>query len=123
VSARPLADTFWEGNGNGAADDRGTGRGATWNCAIDSDIADDNKQCEVAWTERFWRRKGADLPHDNSLLGEVAWDVTEDVANGVTAWAIQKSSRRRGGNVQYYSREGARELLDTGLAPTLLLER
>ena len=122
MTVRPLADTFWEGNGNLAADERGSGRGATWSCAIDADIADDVKACEVAWSERIWRGKGIAELHDDGLLGEAAWDVTEDVADGITSWTIQKSGRRRGGNVHYYSREGARALLDTGLAPTLLLE-
>jgi hypothetical protein len=122
VTARPLGDTFWEGNGNLAAGERGSGRGATWNCAIDSDIADDVKTCEAAWSAPIWRGKGVAWPHDDGLLGEATWDVTEDVADGITAWTIRKSARRRGGNVLYYSREGARALLDTGLAPTLLLE-
>jgi hypothetical protein len=53
----------------------------------------------------------------------VAWDVTEHVEDGITAWAIPKDGGSRGGSVDDISWEGARGLLDTMLAPALVLER
>lgn len=124
VTAYGLRDAFEEGNGNAAADDRGTGRGATWNCAVDAEISNDVKECAVDWSgSRFVRRGAVSTPHDDGLVGQVAWDVTEHVADGITAWTIWKESRSRGGSVDYHSREGARAQFDTGLAPALVLER
>jgi hypothetical protein len=128
VVAYPLLDLFMEGNGNAAAGDRGAGMGVTWNCALDLDIANDEKECLFEWTglPRFrprWNGPSAAVRHFDHTTGAVEWDVTEDVASGITAWILQKAKRWRGGGVDYYSRQGARAVNDTNLAPTLMLER
>jgi hypothetical protein len=49
----------------------------------------------------------------------VGWDVTEAVRRGVHAWSLQRI--RGSGSRAFVSREGAADLGDPSLAPTLIL--
>lgn len=56
--------------------------------------------------------------------GEVKWDVTMDVRNGVTAWLLKKDPEDASGEVWFFSKEGAAaaEVGNPDLAPRLILE-
>lgn len=127
VAAYPLPDAIVEGNGNVAARERGAGPGVTWNCAVDAEISDPKAACLDPWSgprfKRFRGRHGIPALHHDGRSGQVAWDVTAQVEDGIRGWALRKTSRRHGGSVDYYSKEGARERLDDGLVPSLVLER
>ncbi len=119
LQATPLDGTFVEGNGNAAERDRGEGGGATWNCAEDVEIADFMKECVQDWPHRFGRGRGTTVKVPDGSTGKVSFDVSEDVANGASAWVIR---RLRGGHsAAFHSREGAALLDAPSLAPTLLL--
>jgi hypothetical protein len=133
LTVRPLPGPFVEGNGDGAALDRGTGTGATWYCAEDADIGDSTRDCELYW-QRF-RGKGARsggarqlepevvVDDDGRTVVRMSWDVTEYVVAGFDAWILRKKRNRDGAHLTFHSREGAADLRDPTLAPTLLLER
>ena len=137
VDAHPLLVDFVEGNGwspdtpgfgrgGGRPEEgtRGEGPGVTWNCAVDADVANNQRDCGETWRGGSYAPATAPpVMHFDTTAGEVEWDVTEDVLNGVTAWLIKKRELGRGGNVRYYSLEGALEEHNLDLAPTLILER
>jgi hypothetical protein len=79
--------------------ERGTGRGVTWNCAVDDEISDDLKDCLVEWTtpvDQWFRGPGVLLPRpDDRLTGTVRFDVTAQLEKGIRAWAIRIGSLRR----------------------------
>jgi len=133
---RPLTDPFVEGNGNRADADRGTGTGATWNCAEDADISDHVEECLQHWSRSTFdprpggrwndgaqKRLAARRAHHDWRTGQVSWDVSEDVRSGIHAWLIRTPHRKSRRHSAYHSREGAAELPDPVRAPTLLLER
>ena len=121
VAARPLrAAGFVEGNGNAAEVDRGIGRGATWNCAEDFEIADFLEECVQDWPRRMFRGRGEVVFQEDGYTGPVSWDVTADVERGASAWLIARR-HGRGHSLAYHSREGAAALGNPSLAPTLVL--
>jgi hypothetical protein len=125
LAAYPVTDAFLEGNGNVAAGEAGTGRGATWNCAVDAEVGDDLTDCLVEWTSL---RRFSGPPEERPALsvqensGPLVFDVGDHVASGITAWLIEPFDRRalRGG-LGYVSGEGTDALDDLALAPTLIL--
>ena len=133
VTVRPLRGPFVEGNGDAAALDQGTGTGATWYCAEDTDISDSTRDCEVYWKRFRWqvaRSSGARqlepevvVDQDGRTVVRMSWDVTEDVAAGIDAWILRKERKQDGAHLMFHSREGAADLRDPTRAPTLLLER
>jgi hypothetical protein len=128
VAAHPLLEVFAEGNGKHAglprgASTRGTGPGATWNCAIDAEIANPQTDCAPGWNGgTSGPATAAPVVHVNGLSGPVEWDVTLDVQQGATAWLVKKTNERLTGKVWYYSREGAVDAWDPAVAPQLMLE-
>jgi hypothetical protein len=128
-----------EGNGNNFPiknNPRGDGQGVTWNCAIDTDIADQGQDCSNA-DGNFWN---AGLNHDGPLrpstvitnaLGNgaiVEFDVTADVQAGLgpldttfMTWFIRKTPNTGAGEIFYYSREGAAAAGPPEWAPQLIL--
>jgi hypothetical protein len=124
VDAHPLTVDFAEGDGQnagvpGSQSTRGSGPGVTWNCAQDTEIANQATDCDPRWNGgTFGPATAAPVLHVNGLSGEVRWDVTEDVQAGVSAWLLKKTAEGQPGQVTYHSKQGA----NPALAPRLLLE-
>jgi hypothetical protein len=101
-----------------------TAPGVTWSCAIDANAGNE----QAGDCQDDWENEGGDHHHATALpeaigpAGTVhAWDVTEDVLEGVTAWLIRKRDESDPTGVAFHSREGAEALGDRELAPTLVL--
>jgi hypothetical protein len=117
-----------EGNGwNDGGSIRGTGIGATWNCANDLNI-NNQKADGPTWSGTtknelnggsFAAPTAPGLLFYNGLKGEVSWDVTADVLAGASnGWVIKKRMESQNGKVWFYSKEGG-----TGnQVPRLVLE-
>lgn len=135
VDLHRMLQDWAEGNGftSGALPGqrtRGEGAGATWNCAIDADIANFQPNCdgETAWE---MNENQPNNPWDptpsatttivNNQSGVVEFDVTADVMaflSGEPAnfgWLIRKTEENQSGNVTFGSREGG------NTAPVLVL--
>ena len=98
VAVLPLkAGTFEEGNGT--MKKPGSGRGVTWNCNIDTNISNNDKDCNTNWKGgNVNLRSATSFVHTNKLkIGdEVTWDVTEDVKDGAMAWLVKKGNQNKG---------------------------
>ena len=83
----PVFDGFVEGKGD-------VGSGATWNCAEDADVSDDDEDCLQHWPRSLFLPSEGRWPdrHD-PRAGLVSWDVTEDVGAGAHAWLIRTPAR------------------------------
>ena len=118
VDAHRLLPSWAEGNGTET--DRGTGAGATWNCAIDSNISNQAKDCAgvTAWemdspaSARPWATTPtATVTIHNGQTGVVEYDVTADVVgflNGTLSnngWLVKKTAENSPGLVSFGSRE------------------
>ncbi|MEW6774692.1 MAG: putative Ig domain-containing protein [Bdellovibrionota bacterium] len=123
VDAHRVTVDWAEGNGQVSGhnpSDRGAGSGATWNCAIDSNISNSAKDC-IGSTE--WNMSGsgarpwvtvptASLLITNSLTGAVTWNVTSDVdafltGTGNYGWVIKRTDEGASGQADFGSRESA----------------
>jgi protocatechuate 3,4-dioxygenase beta subunit len=110
--------------GNGTEDSRGTGSGATWNCAVDSLIQNQATNCAgtTAWemgqpnnpAVHPWASTAtASQNITNGQSGVVEYDVTADVAafvNGTQAnygWLVKKTNEGQNGQVSFGTRESA----------------
>ncbi len=128
VDAHPLTADFVEGNGesagiNGEDATRGDGKGVTWACAVDTDIANRRSDCASRWNGGvFGPATAPGVAHVNGLIGPVMWDVKIDVQAAATAWLIKKTEEESGGRAVYYSKEGANLVGDSRLAPHLVIE-
>jgi hypothetical protein len=122
VSAHRMTAAWTEGNGfvdGNQPADRGTGAGATWHCAVDSDIADHEPDCAgpTAWAmsgpdPRPWAPTAVDtVIITNGQSGTVEWDVTPDVSAFLSGsapnlgWIIKKDDEGQNGLVELGSRE------------------
>jgi hypothetical protein len=141
VEVRRVLSNWSEGSGKNpdlstGLTARGSGSGVTWNCPIDTNINNTTPTCAAQWG-------GADLnnamaPHNpnvpnvvhtDSSTGDMVWDVTDDVlkvANDPTAiingWIVKKvDENQTGGEVLYYSKEGAAAANALNVAPRLIL--
>ena len=134
VSVYRLTADWAEGEGfvdQGSPPDRGTGSGATWACAIDSDISDQGKDCSGTTEWEMGQPSQAELHPwveqatssvliTNGLSGTVSFDVTADVqaflAGSVPndGWIVKKELEGPSGLVQFASRE-------TGSGPRLVV--
>ncbi|MGI9491278.1 MAG: kelch repeat-containing protein, partial [Geminicoccaceae bacterium] len=129
VDAHPLLTDFAEGDGQnagvpGSQSTRGNGQGVTWKCAVDDEIGNQQTNCNSTWDGGdIGAATAPSVVHFNGLLGEVTWDVTDDVLVGAHAWLVKKTNESKTGKVLYYSREGADDAGDQDLAPQLILER
>ena len=89
--------------------------GATWHCAVDSDVTNSQADCPAA----SWDMAGAppwepsataQAPITNGQTGVVSFDVTQDVAAflGGTAnhgWIVKKTDESQPGTVLFHSRD------------------
>ena len=108
--------------GNGTENDRGTGSGATWNCAIDSDIHNTLKNCSGAteWemgqpnnpsVHPWIETASATQTINNNQSGIVEFDVTTDVTEFLQGpssnygWIMKKTDEGQPGQVSFGSRE------------------
>ena len=106
--------------GNGTESNRGTGEGATWNCAVDSDIANVVKNCKVVWEmgqpNNLAVHPWTQIPTDtqtitNTQTGIVEYDVTQDVAafvNGTSdnfGWILKKTDEGQNGSIEFGTKE------------------
>ena len=129
VGIYPLSQHFTEGNGKTfmipvtQQPTRGTGPGATYNCANDGDVANEAADCQQPWNGAAVASGPltSSVLFNNPTTGQIAWDVTEDLRPGTTGFLLRKVVESDNGRVEFYSREGARTAGDPGLAPKLEL--
>ena len=125
VDAHGLLDDFVQGNGKALGlpnpeKTRGTGSGTTWNCAIDTEIEDQNPDCDPQWNGGNFQATASDqVTITNGLTGELTWDVTDDVQNGIDGWLLKKTSGN--GNARFYSLEHPDVATDPNLAARLFI--
>jgi hypothetical protein len=122
VDVHRLIADWIEGNGTDSV--RGTGYGATWNCAIDSFIQNQAKDCsgsslwEMAQPNNSsvhpWAQAlSATQTITNNQSGVVEYDITSDVAsflNGSSTnygWIIKKTDEGQNGQVSFGSKESS----------------
>ena len=129
VDVHPLLTDFDEGNGlggdlPGSESTRGSGTGATWDCAADTDISNKQTDCGAPLWDGgdFGTTTSQSVIHTNTSLGVVTWDVTSDVLGGSSSWLVKKNNETKRGKVWYYSREGAAAENNMTFAPQLILE-
>ncbi len=105
--------------GNGIESNRGAGSGATWNCAIDSNIANQNDDCSgsAAWNMNnnslwpFASAASGTTTITNNQNGVVEFDVTSDVqsfmsgSNQNYGWLLKKTNESQAGQVSFGTRE------------------
>jgi hypothetical protein len=131
IDVHRLTEDWTEGNGGSSRyirheANRGRGPGVTWHCATDAQIANLRPDCNQNWKggQRAMAAKTAPgAPVAEGSMGEVSWDVTQDVMQGAQfGWLIKKAEERTSGSVSFYSREGAAAAGNPGFAPRLVLE-
>ncbi len=127
IDVHRLSMGWVEGNGKNAElpareSFRGTGAGATWNLAIDTDIANSRPDGdpENDWDMRLRRRGPNDPPWQDpptasllitkNLTGTLEFDVTADVAAFLAGtpnygWIIKKTQENQAGHLDLASRE------------------
>lgn len=137
VGAHRMLMNWVEGNGKmgelpGHQSTRGSGSGATWDCAKDTNITNHKSDCATAddWEMRLKKTNPSERPWtdaytDSTFIqkrqqGVVAFDITEDVQDFLTGtpnygWVIRKAEENRAGYVTFYSKESS------GAAPELIL--
>ena len=109
--------------GVGTEDNKGTGSGVTWNCAVDLDIHNQAKNCSGAteWEMGLPNNPAvhpwAQIATDSKIIasgqtGTVEYDVTPDVQSfmGGTAnygWLVRKTNESQNGSVSFGTRESA----------------
>ncbi len=100
---------------------RGTGSGTTWNCASDSNIANQNDDCSGAteWNmtnSTSWPFVAAATDTEtitNNQTGVVEFDVTADVQSFVSdsnqsyGWIVKKTNEGQNGSVRFGSKESS----------------
>ncbi len=111
-----------EGNGFNSEQNpssKGTGSGVTWNCAIDSDIHNQNDDCSnvTSWnmaTNSLWpfvSSPSASVLISNNQTGMVDFDVTSDVQFFLDnpsqnyGWLIKKTDEGQTGSIYFASKE------------------
>lgn len=130
IDVHRMTEAWSEGNGKDLdlpeeESTRGNGSGATWNCDADTDISNQQKNCNPEWDGAETSIAAATAPGylmKNNFTGQASWDVTTDVLNGAGSygWMIKKREENKAGNVRFYSREGAGA--EINFVPQLLLE-
>lgn len=137
ISVHRMTMGWAEGNGMhtglpGSAQDDGTGEGATWYCAVDADIANNQADCGTqVWDHETpnsaelypWADSPtATLTIDADQLGTVQWSVVDDVRaflSGAAAnhgWIMLGVPGEKLGHAQFATKEHT-----SGQAPALLL--
>jgi hypothetical protein len=119
-----MIQDWTEGNGfisGNSSPNRGTGSGATWNCATDSNIANQQPNCSgsTAWDMTdsgswpFNATPTATTSVTKNQTGTVSFDVTSDVQsflNGTNAndgWLVRLDNEAQSGKVDFGSKESS----------------
>lgn len=121
VDVHRLVTDWTEGNGTDSS--RGTGSGSTWNCAVDSEIANQAEDCGGAteWemgqpanpsVHPWAQAPTATQTITNNQSGVVEYDVTTDVvdfldgASDNYGWIVKKTDEGQAGMVSFGTKEG-----------------
>lgn len=124
ISLHRLTSSWSEGNGFIFGNNptfRGTGLGATWKCASDSNISNQNDDCSggTAWEMTnsgswpFITTPTATSNITNNQNGVIEMDVTSDVANFISqtnqnyGWVLKKTDEGANGRIEFGSKESA----------------
>jgi len=116
-----MEQAWTEGNGSvNYNNNRGTGSGVTWDCATDSNIANDSTNCSgsTVWDmidPGSWPFDGTPTATgtiSNNQSGIVSYNVTSDVQsflNGTAnyGWIVKKDNEDQDGDVQFGSKESS----------------
>ncbi len=113
IESRPLTATWAEGNGyneNFVIPVKGTGSGVTWNCAVDTNINNSNKDCVTSWNGGTFGAVSSKVKITNGKTGWISFDVTGNVNSflGGTAnngWVIKKTDESKLGLITFASSE------------------
>jgi hypothetical protein len=141
VDARPLLESFVEGNGRqiglaGSDEEPGTGAGVTWNSPTDPNVTDAKRSRGPRWNGgNFGDATAPGAIHTNALDrgDEVSWDVTADVLARGSRWLLKLTDEKPaaggtlplgfehnvGSTIEYYSRDGALMTDRPDVAPKL----
>lgn len=124
IELHRLLQNWAEGNGfidSNSPANRGTGSGITWNCATDSNIANQNNDCTgtTAWNmdnSSLWPFASAVTASTNIInnqTGTISFNITSDVQsflNGTNqnyGWLIKKTDEGANGKIQFGSKESS----------------
>lgn len=136
ISVYRLTSPWEEGNGfvdQGSPPNRGAGSGATWECAVDANIANQARDCSgsTQWEMGKPNQPGlhpwvepatASVLITNDLTGTISFDVTDNVdaflseASENFGWIVKKDVEGDPGLVEFASRESGSS------GPRLILE-
>ncbi|HRC84214.1 MAG TPA: DNRLRE domain-containing protein [Thermoanaerobaculia bacterium] len=124
VSAKLLV-TVKENHGNWGRSGREVGahrlntawteRGATWNCAVDSNPGNDRTDCNPGWNGGdFEAAASSTVTVTGRTRGTLELDVTADVAAVLAGgphrgWLIKKEDEGSSGEMEFFSRERSRQ--------------
>jgi DNA-binding beta-propeller fold protein YncE len=126
-------------------ENRGDGAGATWDCAVDTEIHNQSTDCSSPWnggayvagptasvTIFKYFAGNNNLPSTTATLGWVDFDVTTDVSqclsNGESfcGWLIRKTLENQPGHLEFATKEGAAALYNgqvgESVAPQLIVQ-
>ena len=128
VDIHRLTNPWIEGNGYLVGNQptfRGTGAGATWNCGIDNNTANQTDDCSSTWNMTnssswpFVTSPAATTTIINNQSGVVEFDITGDIQEFINGadnfgWVVKKTDEGANGRVEFGSRE-------TSNPPTLVI--
>lgn len=123
---------------------RGSGPGVTWSCAVDANVTNQSSDCSPKWNGGAYDPLPSDtvtiykdfngnnsLPPTAMTLGWIEFEVTADlnecIANGDDrcSWIIKKTREGQSGHIEFASSEGAAVFYDVqygeAVAPHLAL--
>ncbi|MEW6604296.1 MAG: Ig-like domain-containing protein [Thermoproteota archaeon] len=130
ISIHALTQYWEEGNGSNELLDRnrGNGPGATWQCAVDTEIKNNKPDCSDKWHGGTFESSSVDeVSIRNGMTGRwIEFDVTEDVNEFISGektnygWLIKKDQENLFGAIRFASSEtdkGPRLVLEGSSAP------
>ncbi|HEX7033546.1 MAG TPA: Ig-like domain-containing protein [Nitrososphaera sp.] len=130
ISVHTLTQDWEEGNGSNELFDwnRGNGPGATWHCAVDSEIKNNKPDCSDKWHGGEFESSADEVAITNDMEGMwIEFDVTNDVNKFITGeepnhgWLIKKDQENLHGAIRFASSEtdqGPRLVLEQSSAPS-----
>jgi predicted ribosomally synthesized peptide with SipW-like signal peptide len=128
ISIHRMTEDWEEGNGknaelSGSESYRGDGSGATWNCAVDTNINNSNPDCSLQWNGGSYIGAPTNTQIiTNGIGGTVMFDVTADVLAFLSdsqtnyGWLIRKDNEGANGYISFHSKESV-----SGNGPKLVL--
>ncbi|MGI0077175.1 MAG: DNRLRE domain-containing protein, partial [Nitrosopumilaceae archaeon] len=119
IAVHRILEDWIEGNGwNTGNNISGNGTGTTWNCAIDSDISNNQDDCGVQWGGGNINSTATDivLITNNMVNQFIEFDVTSDIqqflGDTVTnhGWMIKKADEAKNGSLEFASKESGQNI-------------